>query len=108
LARIAGLPAALSVLVVATGCFGEGDRYAGLSEEEAKTQVRAWDQRRRTFETFHYSEAARSKTPRGEDAWLVRVVYEGGSLDSCAYTWRDGGHAAEVRPDELCRHWRYG
>jgi hypothetical protein len=28
MARIAGIPAAVSVLVVATGCLGEGDRYA--------------------------------------------------------------------------------
>ena len=108
MARIAGIPAALSVLVLTAGCLGEDERYAGLSEEEAKTQVHAWDQRGRTFGTFHSTEAARSKTPRGEDAWLVRVVYESGSLDSCAYIWRDGEHAAEVRPDELCRHWEYG
>lgn len=107
LARVAGLAGVLSVLVLAAGCLGENERYAGLFEEEAKTQVRAWDQRARTFETFHYTEAARSKTPSGEDAWLVLVVYEGGSLHSCAYIWREDDHAAEIRSDEACRHWKF-
>jgi len=105
-ARIAGIPAALVVLVVATGCAGDGT-YAGLSEEEAKTQARAWRDGAQTFETFEYAEAARAKTPGGEDAWLVRLVYEGGSLDSCAYVRRDDGRTAEVRGDGVCRHWKY-
>jgi hypothetical protein len=105
--RIAGIPLALSVVALATGCLGDGGRYAGLSEEEAKTQVREWDERARTFGTFQYAEAARAKTPRGMDAWLVLVAYEGGSLLACAYIWREEGHAAEIRSDENCRHWKF-
>jgi len=46
--------------------------------------------------------------PGGTDAWLVRVVYEGGPLAGCAYIWCDDRDAAIVKPDEGCRHWKYG
>jgi hypothetical protein len=98
---------ALSVVVVATGCLGDGGRYAGLSEEEAKSEVRAWGQRAQTPGPWVYAEAARAKTPSGVDAWLVQVGYEGGSLLVCAYIWREEGREAEIRPDENCRHWKF-
>ena len=82
------------------GCGGED---AGLTGREARRAVHDRVMQRLPTDTDFYGEAARKATaPGGEEAWLVRVLYAGGS--TCMYIWRkvDKNH---MEPDRGCGHW---
>jgi len=103
------LPWALLLLVLVTECGGdESPFHGGMSKDEATSTVHARVERAHPLDTFPYEdEGAKTKTPRGVDAWLVKVDYESFSGDVCAYAWRDKRRKMHVQWDGGCLHWKY-
>jgi hypothetical protein len=83
------------------GCGGEG---TGLNDEEALNAVEDRVQQGGVSSLDIYaSETYRATAPSGEEAWLVRVYYMGGS--TCMYVWyRDGKY--HLKPDRGCSQWK--
>ena len=79
---------------------------------QATRTVHSRAERAHPVDTFPYAdEAVHSKTPRGVDAWLVKVDYAGYEGDLCAYVWRDQRRKTRVKWDgagsAFCEHWEY-
>jgi predicted small secreted protein len=90
----------LAALVLA-GCGGEG---TGLNAEEAMNAVEDRVQQSGVSSLDIYAgEALKETAPSGEEAWLVRVYYTGGS--TCMYVWyRETKY--HLKPDRGCSHWK--
>jgi hypothetical protein len=90
------------------GCGEKNSAYAGLSKGEATRTVHSQVKRLSPVRTFPYDDdAVRTTMPGGQDAWLVRVVYEGDSGDVCMYIWRDSHRKRHLVLDSGCFHWKY-
>jgi hypothetical protein len=84
-----------------SGLYG-GQAVALFKREAARKGMRR---------AFARAEKIETQTPSGIDAWLVRLVADGGSGDLCGFVWRahEAGRAfgtvIRVRFDRGCRHW---
>ena len=103
------LLAALSTVVVVAACGGTNSRYAGLSRDEAEDTAHKRVVRMPPPDTFprRLVEAVKTMAPRGIEAWLVRVPYEGDSGDVCFYAWKPPEKKTRLQLDGSCRHWKY-
>jgi hypothetical protein len=109
------LNSAILLLVLVAGCGGD-ENHAGMGKDEAERFVLARAHEAGMVKRFPYpTDAVKTKTPRGVDAWLVKLKFQGHSGEVCAYAWRDNQDkihegtwdGAHIEWDGACRHWNY-
>ena len=102
-----GVVSTVALLVVVAGCGGD-ENHAGMDKDEAGKVVLIRARQAMPSVTFPYpADAVKTKTPRGVDAWLVKVDFESHSGQVCAYAWRDYQEKTHVQWDGVCRYWDF-
>jgi len=103
----------LLALVLVAGCQAQtkteamSSFHAGMTKREATRKVHKWVEQDIPLDTFPYpDEAVKAKTPRGLDAWFVKVDYAGYEGAVCAYIWRDMRKRTHVQWDDECLDWK--